>query len=361
MASIAKRPDGHWRARYRDEAGREHARHFSRKVDAQRWLDEVASSVVTGTYVDPRAGRMTFKEYAEHWRSIQVHRPTTAEVVERVLRRRVYPVIGDRPLGSIRPSEIQALVKSWDVAPATAEVTYSYVATIFKAAVLDQRVAKSPCQSIKLPEVVKDRVVPMTTDEVQVIVEAMPERYWAMVILAAGTGMRQGEVFGLTLEQIRFLEREVVVDRQLVAVSGRAPIFGPPKTSSSRRTIPLPNVVVEALARHVHLFPPAEGEPIFTGSEGQSLRRSAFGEVWRKGTRAAGVRRVTFHALRHYYASLLIRHGESVKVVQSRLGHKSADETLNTYAHLWPDADDRTRDAVDSQLGTPADSLRTAT
>jgi integrase len=63
---------------------------------------------------------------------------------------------------------------------------------------------------------------------------------------------------------------------------------------------------------------------------------------------------VTFHDLRHYYASLLIRHGESVKVVQKRLGHKSAVETLDTYSHLWPDSEDRTREAVDEVLGQAA-------
>jgi integrase len=60
---------------------------------------------------------------------------------------------------------------------------------------------------------------------------------------------------------------------------------------------------------------------------------------------------VTFHDLRHDYASLLIRHGESVKVVQKRLGHESAVETLDTYSHLWPDSEDRTREAVDEVLG----------
>ncbi|WP_028708118.1 tyrosine-type recombinase/integrase [Propionicicella superfundia] len=76
-----------------------------------------------------------------------------------------------------------------------------------------------------------------------------------------------------------------------------------------------------------------------------------------------------FHELRHYYASLLIRYGESVKTVQARLGHKSAEETLNTYSHLWPDSDDRSRDAVDAALKAEsaeksensADSQRTPT
>jgi len=73
MASITKRPDGRWRARYRDEAGKEHAKHFDRKVDGQRWLDEVTAAVVTGQYVDPKAGRRTFRAYAEAWAASQPH------------------------------------------------------------------------------------------------------------------------------------------------------------------------------------------------------------------------------------------------------------------------------------------------
>jgi integrase len=68
---------------------------------------------------------------------------------------------------------------------------------------------------------------------------------------------------------------------------------------------------------------------------------------------------VTCHDLRHYYASLLIRHGESVKTVQARLGHASAAETLDTYSHLWPDSDDRTREAIDAVLEIPRDSRGT--
>jgi integrase len=93
---------------------------------------------------------------------------------------------------------------------------------------------------------------------------------------------------------------------------------------------------------------------------GKPITRSVFGHKWRAAVKAAGLPTGTgFHALRHYYASLLIRHGESVKTVQSRLGHASAVETLDTYSHLWPDSDDRTRDAIDSVLGFTADALRT--
>ena len=81
----------------------------------------------------------------------------------------------------------------------------------------------------------------------------------------------------------------------------------------------------------------------------------------RPAVKRAGLSGVTLHALRHFYASLLIRHGESVKTVQARLGHASAAETLDTYSHPWPDSDDRTRVAVDAVLGKTVDAIRTST
>jgi integrase len=82
-------------------------------------------------------------------------------------------------------------------------------------------------------------------------------------------------------------------------------------------------------------------------------------KTWHAAVTRAGLpREITYHSLRHYYASLLIRHGESIKTVQ-RLGHSSAVTTLNTYSHLWPDSDDRTRAAVDEVLRTAADYVRT--
>lgn len=355
MATIGpRRADGTYRTRYRDRAGKEHARHFKRKVDAQRWLDEMTTSIVTGAYVAPGAGRITFREYAEGWRAVQVHRYGTAVHVEGALRTRVYLIFGDEPLESIVPSDIQALVKGMErtLSPRSVIVTYRYVATIFKVAVRDRRIALTPCDGIRLPKDVKTPITPMSTAEVQALVETIPERYHAMIVLAAGTGLRQGEIFGLTLDRVDFLRRTLFVDRQLVGVRGQAPTFGPPKTASSIRTVPIPDVVLEALSEHVRRFPPsAPDAPIFVGSDGQLLRRSAFGTLWRRTAKEAGVTGRTFHSLRHYYASLLIRHGESVKTVQARLGHASAAETLDTYSHLWPDSDDRTREAVDHILG----------
>jgi integrase len=90
------------------------------------------------------------------------------------------------------------------------------------------------------------------------------------------------------------------------------------------------------------LFSPT-GAPIYRGGP--------WTKAWGKAVPEAGLPTGTrIHGLRHYYASLLIHHGESVKVVQARLGHANAGETLDTYSHLWPDSEDRTREAVDLAL-----------
>jgi integrase len=382
MASVTFRENrGKWQARYRDPAGRERAGLFDRKADAKRWLDEQTAAIVTGQYVAPEAGRMTFRTFAEDWRARQVHRPTTAAKVENTLRVHAYPAFGERPLGAIMPSHIEAWVKglSLRLAPATIAVSHGIVAGVFKAAVRDRRIASSPCEGTRLPEVFREPVVPLLTEQVLALEEAMPPRYRAFVPLAAATGLRQGELFGLTLDASGLrppsARPRLRVERQLLTLAGEPPYLGPPKRKASRREVPLPRVAVEALAAHLAAFPavPLEVpvrdhggrlglevvELVFTNRSGRPVRRNGFGDVWRAATRAAGVE-ATPHDLRHYYASLLIRHGENVKVVQARLGHATAAETLDTYAHLWPDSEDRTRDAIDSMLGAAfADHVRT--
>lgn len=355
MASVERWKGNRWRARYRTPDGASRSQVFQRKVDAERFLTSVEHRKLTGEYVDPGAGRITLRDYAEQWRSSQVqHRPNTAALVEGHLRVHVYPTLGDRPIGSLRPSEVQAWVKDRAdlLAPSTVALIYSYLRSIMRAAVDDRVVTRDPCVRIKLPKVEHKRVVPLEVEQVDAIRAALPARYRALVTLASGTGLRQGECFGLTVDRVDFLRRTVLVDRQLIIAPGQSWRLAPPKTAASVRTIPLPQVVADALAAHLAAFPAGEDGLIFTNEAGGPIRRSAFGGVWRPAVARAGlVVGTRFHDLRHFYASLLIRYGESVKVVQERLGHASATETLDTYSHLWPDSEDRTRAAIDSVLG----------
>lgn len=355
MASIDKRPNGRYRARWREyPGGPQRTRQFARKVEAERFLDGIRGELARGLYIDPDGGRVRFREYAEQWRAGQMHRASTAAQAESFLRVHAYPFLGKRELGTVRRSEIQAWVKhrSEVLAPATVEVVYRWVATIFKAAVADRLIPSSPCVNVKLPKKDAAELVPLTTAEVERLVAAMPERYRALIVFDAGMGMRQGECFGLTVDRIDFLRRQVRVDRQLINALGGTPTFGPPKSQAGFRTVPIPAVVANVLSAHLTHFPIGPTGLVFTNKFGRPLQRSAFGSAWHRAAREAEIPEwATFHDLRHFYASLLISRGCSVKAVQRRLGHQSAMETLDTYSHLWPDSDDETRDAVDHVLG----------
>lgn len=140
--------------------------------------------------------------------------------------------------------------------------------------------------------------------------------------------------------------------------------LGSPKTAASVRTVPLPDVVAEALAEHLRVFGTGPDGLLFVDDDELPLLRPRFSRhVWRPAVAAveAVPNGTGTYDLRHFYASLLIRHGESIKTVRSRLGHATAAETLETYSHLWPDADDTTRTAVDSvlKIDSAADTVRT--
>jgi integrase len=154
------------------------------------------------------------------------------------------------------------------LAPSTVAVVHCWVAVIFAAAVRDRRIATSPCVGTTLPRRHKPKVEPLATDAVHALANAMPGRYRAVVMLAAGTGLRQGECFGLDLAHIDFLRRQIRVEQQLVTIAGLAPSLGPPKTDASIRAVPLPTVIAEGLAAHVGAYPPGQWGLVFTTPAG---------------------------------------------------------------------------------------------
>ena len=340
-----------YRARYRTPDGASRSKTFARKVDAEQFLATVTVSSAQGAYVDARAGKVRFEEYARQWASIQPHRASTADGIETMLRVHILPTFGHRPLAAIRPSEVQAWVSSLELAPSTAGVVYGKVAAIFRSAVDDRLIAHSPCgRKIRLPRAEGGEVTPMQPAEVRAMIEAVGERYRALVVLLAGSGLRPGEALGLTADRVHFLRRTIRVDRQLVTIAGQPPALAPTKTPSSVRTVPVPQGVLEAVAEHLVRFPAGRDGLVFTDGKGDPLRRNALGHIWRRAALKAGVVDRTPHDLRHYAASVLIDQGASVKAVQRHLGHASATTTLDTYSHLWPDSDDVTRRALEAGL-----------
>jgi integrase len=185
--------------------------------------------------------------------------------------------------------------------------------------------------------------------------------------VAAGCGLRGGEVFGLELSAVDFLRREVEVRHQLKVLSGRSPFLAPPKTKTSRRTVELPEIVGTALAQHLNRFPaePVELDDdtdgrnptrraallLFTNTNGEPIHRASWSHVWRPAVRKVGLPEgFGLRDLRHYFATVLIFGGANVKTVQLAMGHTTPTITLNTYVGYWPDALDRTRSLVDAAL-----------
>ena len=359
--SIEKKSNGYL-ARWRDETGRQRARTFTRKVDANDFLAAVKVDTQRGTYVDHTAGRDTVEAYATAWAAAQPWRPQTRERMMHVISSQIVPRFGALQLRSVRSSAVQAWVgemTSSKLAPSTVEGYYRVLAAVMLSARRDKLIAESPTDGVRLPRAERSAasLVPLTVEQVRALSDAVPERYRALIIASAGLGLRQGEACGLTVDRIDFLRRQVRIDRQLVTPPGKGPVrFGPTKTTASNRVLTLPDTVGEVLAAHIAKFGVGVDGLLFTSSTGAPLRRSTWSDAYRRGARDTNVDSSS-HDLRHHCASLLISAGCSVKAVQSFLGHKNASETLDTYGHLWPGDEDRIRSAIDAGMQDPKRSV----
>jgi integrase len=363
MASIRKRPDGVWRARYRDDAGREHARHFDRKVDAQRWIDEVTTSVVTGVYVDPKAGKVTFDTYFTQWSARQVWAPGTVLAMKLAARSTTF---GDVPLKAIRRSHIETWIKKMDaagLAPGTITTRYNNVRSVFRAAKRDKLIGSDPTDGITLPRPRRAEAamkIP-SPEDVGRLMAAVDVSFRPFIALCAFAGLRLGEAAAVKLDDINFLKRTLTVSRQVQRAGKDQVEIRPPKWGSER-TVFIPESLVNMLAAHVERGVRPQGW-LFVGAAGGPPHQNTIGYWWRKTLRDAGLSGIKLHDLRHYFASGLIAQGCDVVTVQRALGHAKASTTLNTYSHLWPTAEDRTRKASEEMMGAaleiPADFLRT--
>jgi integrase len=357
MASIKRRTDRVWRARYRDPSGKERAGHFATKAKAQAWLDAQTASIVTGTYIAPNAGRVTVAEYAEEWQGRRSWAPSTHDRIEREMRLYILPTFGPRLLISIRRAHIEEWAKGLPLAPSTTKKVCETFSAMLAAAVDDDRIPRNPAKGARLATIEDAPFVPLTVDEVHKIAEGALDHISGAVIVAAGTGLRQGELFGLTEDRIDFLRRELRVDRQLWTPPSGGPFLKAPKSRNSYRTVALSNVVLDTLSAHIASLGRGSDGLVFHTS-GRPVGRSMASKYIRLATQAAGLPGRSWHDLRHHHASVLLSNGISPALVAERLGH-DVKTLLATYAHIIRADDDRVRGIVDASLGIFADFSRT--
>ena len=353
MASVNKRPDGKWRARYRDADDKEHARHFATKREGQAWLNSVAVSLVNGTYIDPKTAKTTVGEWCATWvRGYESKRKSTVKQARSHLKH-IEKAFGNRALADVRPSE----VKSWVVtlqesglAVSTVYAIHSRLSQLYADAVHDGIVSKSPASRRTSPPAAKQRPYVATTEQIWALHDAMPEGMRPVVLLGAFAGLRVGEIAALRVVDVDLM-------RGVIHPAIQYP-SEPLKTEISRTPVPIPN----ELALEINRVPVKWGSPTFVvGAFGRPVApftiEVAFAKV--RVTIDGLPTGFRIHDLRHYFASMLIAAGLDVKVVQARLRHSSAKTTLDTYSHLWPEKDESARAAVANVFAARADSVRT--
>ncbi|OAR21867.1 integrase [Streptomyces sp. ERV7] len=370
-----------YRARYIGPDGTEKSKSFPdrQKRLAEKWLSHIEADMARGQYVDPKASRTTFKQYAEGWVKSHTGEINSREAAERRLRLHAYPHIGSRPLGSFKPEHIRSWVAELEqTVPAESyrRIIVGTVSAVLSAAVEDGNLAQNPCRarSVTLPKPGKPRVVPWTAKRVFDVRAALPRRFQATVDPGAGNGLRQGEIFGLSEDELDYEGGWLTVAHQLKRIRGKY-VFALPK-GGKVRTVPLASAVGKSLRAHSEEFPSVKvtlpwrtpdgplvtKHLLFSGSSGDHVRVSHFNDhMWKpalvvagvipepeEGERYAAAPEDGMHALRHFYASVLLDAGESIRALSAYLGHADPGFTLRVYTHLMPSSEGRTRKAVDN-------------
>ena len=359
MASIAKRDNNKWRARYRDSSGREHARHFDRKADAERWLRNEQGKVDRGDWTDPARARVSVGEWATEWFAGQLHlKPSTRHRYGSLLRVQVLPAWQDVPLSKVSHSAVQTWcnqLEAGGLAGSTVRQAHRVLALVLALAVRDKRIPSNPAEGVKLPRAVSRDKRFLSAAEVHRLAEAAG-RDQLIVLMLAYTGLRFGELAALRVGRVDLMRRRLDIAESVTEVNGEA-TFGDPKTHQ-RRSVPLPRFLLDQVTALVAGKGPHD--LVFTAREGGVLRLMNFRRrSFDPAARAAGLAGLTPHELRHTAASLAVQSGANVKAVQRMLGHASAAMTLDVYAGLFEDELDAVADRMDAAARTVADSLRT--
>jgi integrase len=341
-----------WKVRYLDPDRVERARTFSRRADAESFANSVETDKRRGEYIDPRAGRITVRDWAQEWLGTARHLvPSTQARYASLLRTHILPRFGSRSLASVRQVDVRRFVSELTDSGSSASTVRQVrhlLGMIFKAAVENGALARSPVVGVKVPRDRRREMQVFSADQVAAVAESVPERYRALVYLLAYGGLRWGEAAALRRSRCNLLRSRVDVVEAVSEVAGEL-YFGATKTYQVR-SVAIPGFLRDMLAEHMATYTAdAPDALVFTAPKGGPLRISDFrNRVWRPALEAARLpRTVRIHDMRHTCASLLIARGASVKVVQSHLGHSSAVVTLDTYAHLMPDEQERAAAALD--------------
>jgi integrase len=333
---------------------REVSKTFARRKDADAFAATMEADSLRGVAVDPRAGRLTVSELAREWLGGNpAKRPDTWATDDYHLRVHILPVLGARRIDAITPTHVQDVANqlATHLAPRTVRRALGVVRAMFAHAVVTDMVGRSPYRGIKLPRVDPTRRRMPTTAQLVALIAAIPERYQPMIYCSVVLGLRFSEVAALRVGQVDTHKHMLSVAETLTRDAQGRPVFGPPKSAASRRTVAMPTPLSDLLAEHLDKRGLSRADPdalIFTAPDGGPIRYANWrNRVWVPACRAAGFPGLGFHDLRRTNATALVALGVNVKTAQERLGHSDVRMTIGLYAQVEQQAD---RAAAD-QLG----------
>lgn len=355
-----------WQGRFVDADGHEHMKTFARKEDAQTWVDQNTSDLVTGKFVRKAAGERTVGQVAEGWiEGKAARKPKTVAGYRSLLDTCVLPTWRETKLAEVD----YAGVRSWVLAMQRGEhavpdgarrrplsasrviQSHQVLRQVLAEAVRLNLLPSNPADGVELPRKSEAPKRYLTHEQVENLAGAMPSPAdRTLVYLLAYGGLRYGEAIALRRADVDLDDGRMTVARSVTWVREQGAVEGSTKGHEAR-TVPIPAFLVGLLREHLDTLLKANTALVFAGRDGWMTP----GEFrWRFDPAAtkAGVEGLTPHELRHTAASLAIRSGANVKVVQRMLGHKSATLTLDRYGHLFSDELDA--------LATALDDARTA-
>jgi integrase len=362
--SISQRDDGRWEGKVSlgyDVQGKRIRKtvYGKTKAEVQEKLEKLKQDPTTGLPQDIE--KLTVATYMTRWLE-DTAKPTiedtTYERYEQLIRLHIVPEIGHLRLNKLTPAHLQQLYArklEEGLSPRSVQFIHAVLHRALKQAHRWDMVPQNAAAAVDRPKVPKKQMQFLTPEQVERFWQvAEQDRLYALYVLAATTGMRQGELLGLRWPDIDFTQATLSVQRTLKNV-GSSLVVGQPKSAAGRRSITLPEIAVQALRDHRKRML-AEGltaSPwVFCDTEGgpirkQNLVRRSFKPLLEE----AELPDIRFHDLRHTAATLLLAKGVHPKVVQERLGHSSINLTLDTYSHVMPTLQRDAADKLDELFG----------
>ena len=297
-------------------------------------------------WLDPNAGRVTITTLGETWKQNLSHlKPKTRHDALAMHRNHVEPVWGGRQVATIKPSEVQTWVSSFDKSASLVRQAHAVLAQILDIAVQDKAIRENPARGVKLPRKQSAEKIYLTAEQLGQLADTCTRN--SDIVWVLGTvGLRWGEMAALRVRDVNLLRGRLMVERNAVTV-GTEVVIGTPKTHE-RREVAVPASVMKLVEKRMVgkgpddlLWPRRDGTPMRPPSHGDwyytALDRCMYPVDPETGKRVSEAQfpRVTPHGLRHVAAGLMVSAGANVLAVSRQLGHTDPSMTLKIYAALF--------------------------